>query len=87
MPGEFINLPVVCLLQPLFLHKHIRIFNTECSSKKETEKMASYGQHNGYGLDSLFQKTPIITQTKRFVQPGDAFEDTAFKPGFENVKL
>jgi hypothetical protein len=34
------------------------------------------------GLDFLFQKTPIITPKKRTVQPGDAFEDTAFKPGF-----
>jgi hypothetical protein len=39
------------------------------------------------GLDSLFQKTPIITTKKRTVQPGDAIEDTAFKPGFEIVKF
>jgi hypothetical protein len=39
-------------------------------------------------LDSLFQKTPIITpQKKRTVQPGDAFEDIVFKQGFEIVKL
>jgi hypothetical protein len=25
----------------------------------------------------------IITAKKRTVQPGDAFEDTAFKPGFD----
>jgi hypothetical protein len=37
------------------------------------------------GLDSLFHETPIITPEKRTVQPGDAFEDTAFKPGFEIV--
>ncbi len=36
--------------------------------------------------DSLFQKTQISTPKKRNVQPGDAFEDTTFKPGFENVK-
>jgi hypothetical protein len=39
------------------------------------------------GLDSPFQKTPIITLKKRTVQPRDAFEDTAFKPGFEFVKF
>jgi hypothetical protein len=39
------------------------------------------------GLDSLFQKTPIITSKKRTVQPGEAFEDTVFKPGFEIVKF
>jgi hypothetical protein len=38
------------------------------------------------GLDSLFQKTPIIAHKKRTVQPGDVFEDTDFKPGFETVK-
>jgi hypothetical protein len=38
------------------------------------------------GLDSLFQNTKIITPKKRTVQPGDAFEDTAFKQGFEIVK-
>jgi hypothetical protein len=36
-------------------------------------------------LDSLPQKTPIITPKKRTVQPGDAFEDTDFKPRFEIV--
>ncbi len=39
------------------------------------------------GLDSFFQKTTIITQEKQPVQSGDAFEDTAFKPGFEIVKF
>jgi hypothetical protein len=38
-------------------------------------------------LDSFFQKTPIINPKNRTVQPGDAFEDTAFKPGFEIVKF
>jgi hypothetical protein len=38
-------------------------------------------------LDSLFQKTLIITPKKLTIQPADAFEDTAFKPGFEIVKL
>jgi hypothetical protein len=44
-----------------------------------------------YKLDkswlSTFQKTLIITHTKRTVKPGGAFEDTAFKQGFEIVKL
>jgi hypothetical protein len=35
------------------------------------------------GLDSLFQKTPIITPTKQTVQSEDAFEDTAFKRGLK----
>ncbi len=39
------------------------------------------------GLDSLFQKTPIIITKQQTVQPGDAFEDTAFKPGFKIVKF
>jgi hypothetical protein len=38
-------------------------------------------------MDSLFQKTLIMTPKKRTVQPGDAFEDTALKPGFEIVKF
>jgi hypothetical protein len=39
------------------------------------------------GLDSLFQKTSIITPKKLTIQPGDAFEDTAFEPGFEIAKF
>jgi hypothetical protein len=39
------------------------------------------------GLDSLVQKTLIITPEKRNVPPGGAFEDTALKPGFEIVKF
>ncbi len=38
------------------------------------------------GLNSLFQKTPIITPKKQTVQPGDTFKDTVFKPEFENVR-
>jgi hypothetical protein len=33
------------------------------------------------------KKKQFITTKKRTVQPGHAFEDTAFKPGFEIVKL
>jgi hypothetical protein len=33
-------------------------------------------------LDYFLQKTPIVTPKKRTVQPRDAFEDAAFKPGF-----
>jgi hypothetical protein len=36
--------------------------------------------HVPLGLDSLFLKTPIITRSKKAIQPGEAFEDTAFKP-------
>ncbi len=32
-------------------------------------------------LDSLFQKTPIITPKQRTVQPGDVFDDSAFYAG------
>jgi hypothetical protein len=39
------------------------------------------------GLDSRFQKTPISTPKKRIVQPGNAIEDAAFKPGLEIVKF
>ncbi len=38
-------------------------------------------------LDSLLQKTPIITPKKRTLQPGDAFEDTALKLGFKIVEF
>jgi hypothetical protein len=34
----------------------------------------------------LFQKTRIIPFKQGTVQPGDAFEDIAFKLGFEIVK-
>jgi hypothetical protein len=40
------------------------------------------------GLHFLSQETPIITKRrKKTIQPGDAFEDTAFKPGFEIAKF
>jgi hypothetical protein len=39
------------------------------------------------GLDSLFQKTPLIVPKKWTVQPGDVFEDTAFKSGFKIVQF
>jgi hypothetical protein len=44
------------------------------------------------GLDSLLSENrdhhlQKKTKKKRNVQPGDAFEDTAFKPGFEIVKF
>ncbi len=32
-------------------------------------------------------ENPFITPRQRTVQLGDAFEDTAFKPGFEIVKF
>ncbi len=35
----------------------------------------------------LFTKTLIITSKIETAKPGDAFEDTAFEPGFEIVKL
>jgi hypothetical protein len=43
--------------------------------------------YHSIDLDSFFQKTPIITPEKRTIQPGDAFEDTAFNPGFEIVEF
>ncbi len=39
------------------------------------------------GLDSRFQKTPIITRKNRAAQPGNAFEDTELKPGFEIARF
>jgi hypothetical protein len=38
-------------------------------------------------LVSPFQETPIIIPKNQTVQPGDTFEDTDFKPGFEIVKF
>jgi hypothetical protein len=32
-------------------------------------------------------KTPIITPKERTAKPGNAYEDTALKPGFEIVKF
>jgi hypothetical protein len=41
-----------------------------------------------YVLTPSFRNpAPIITTKKQIVQPEDAFEDTAFKPGFEIVKF
>jgi hypothetical protein len=34
-------------------------------------------------LTSAFKKPRSSPLKKRYVQPGDAFEDNAFKPGFE----
>jgi hypothetical protein len=43
------------------------------------------------GLDCLFKKILIIAHKnknkKQTIQPGEAFEDTAFKPWFEIVKF
>jgi hypothetical protein len=40
------------------------------------------------GLSSLFKKKNTIMNPKNCtVQPGDAFEDAAFKSGFEIVKF
>jgi hypothetical protein len=39
------------------------------------------------GLYFLIQNTQIIIPKKRTVQPRDISEDTAFKPGFEIVKI
>ncbi len=35
----------------------------------------------------LLQKTPMVISEKETVQPRDAFEDTAFKPGFKTVNF
>jgi hypothetical protein len=35
----------------------------------------------------LLSKNPDYYPQKRTVQPGEAFEDTAFEPGFEIVKF
>jgi hypothetical protein len=39
------------------------------------------------GIGTLCQKTPIIIPKKRTAQPGDAFEDADFEPGFEIAKF
>jgi hypothetical protein len=60
-----------------------------CENRIKVGKLKRQHLCHLIGLDSLFQKTPIIIpkKKKRTVQPGDAYEDTAFKPGFENVKF
>jgi hypothetical protein len=35
----------------------------------------------------ISENTIITPQKQQTVQPGDAFEDTAFKPGFKIVKF
>jgi hypothetical protein len=68
----------------LYMQKHI---NYGCEDGKKSWEVKRRHCYHLIGLESLFQKTPIITTIKRTVQPGDAFEDTAFKPGFEIVKF
>jgi hypothetical protein len=38
-------------------------------------------------LTPSFRKPTTITPKKGIIQPGDAFEDTPSKPGFEIVKF
>jgi hypothetical protein len=38
-------------------------------------------------LDSLFQKTPVITSKAQTIQQKDLSEENAFKPGFEIAKF
>ncbi len=38
-------------------------------------------------MNPFFEKTPILTPEKRTFQPGNAFDDTAFKPGFQIDRL
>jgi hypothetical protein len=62
---------------------------------KETEDVVNVGKavfSADSSLGYLFQKTPIMSPKKknkqtRTVQPGDAFEYTVFKQGFEVVKF
>ncbi len=55
----------------------------------EEAKLVPYCHY--MGLDSLYQKNQIITpkrkKKKATVQPGNAFEDPAFKPVLEIVKF
>jgi hypothetical protein len=37
--------------------------------------------------DYIIRKIPIIVPKKQRVQPGDPFEDTVLRPGFEIAKL
>jgi hypothetical protein len=60
---------------------------TDVKTEKKNWRNKRWHWCHWIGLDSLFQKTPTITPTKRTVQPGDAFEDTAFEPRFEIVKF
>jgi hypothetical protein len=44
-------------------------------------------QYHSIGHDSLIQTILINIPKKQAIQPGDAFEDAAFKLGFEIVKF
>jgi hypothetical protein len=52
------------------------------TGKNNYDELHIIGSFN-VGLGFRFQITPIITPNKRTVQPGNAFEDVSFMPGFE----
>jgi hypothetical protein len=64
----------------------VRIQDYRCENREKRRVKRRHRCHL-IGQDSLFQKILIITPKKQTVHPGDAFEDTAIKPGFEIVKF
>jgi hypothetical protein len=57
-------------------HKHFTTGSASLITRPSNESSGHLGE-----------KKPIITPKNRTFQPGGAFEDTAFKPGFEIVKF
>ncbi len=61
------------------------------TKKKKVGELRGDSDGHLIDLDSRSQKIPIITLKKKkkqqTVEPGDAFEDTAFKTGFEIVNF
>jgi hypothetical protein len=66
---------------------HVFAIDYRCEDRKKVGELGCDIWCHLMSVDSLFQKSPIITLKKQTVQPGDAFEDTAFKLGFEIVKF
>jgi hypothetical protein len=64
-----------------------KIIDYRCEDIKKVGEFKKRHWSHYIGLGSLFQKISIITPKNQTVQPGDAFEGTAFKPEFENVKF
>ncbi len=61
-----------------------------CEHREKVEGYIIGAILDTYHVNSFNKKKfrpPPLKRNQRSLQPGDAFEDTAFKPGFEVVKL
>jgi hypothetical protein len=58
----------------------------EKKKKKQSWRLKRQHWRHSIGLDAVFQKTPMFNPKNRTVEPGGAFEYTAFEQWFENVE-